>query len=199
MSQLTKAELRRLMLRRRARLPKALRHEFSRRISAYVLAHPWICAAEAIHLYCSFGSEVETEELRQRLLASGKRVAVPLLMPGESELRHVWVRPGMHFRPNQRGIPEPVVEETACLTAEALGLQQWDVILVPVVAFDRWLYRLGYGGGYYDRFLRRVPARRLGLAFTCQEVEYLPHDAHDVPLDAVATEEGIREREPTLS
>lgn len=197
MSQLTKAEVRRLMLRRRARLPKALRHELSRRICRQVLAHRWLHAAEAVHLYCSFGSEVETEELRGYLLTCGKRVAVPILVPGETELRHVWLQPGVRFRLNRRGIPEPVTEPTAWLTAEALGLRQHDLILVPVLAFDRQLYRLGYGGGYYDRFLGRVPARRLGLAFSFQAVETLPHDAHDVPLDAVVTEEGVLERGDT--
>lgn len=144
-----------------------------------------------MHLYCSFGSEVETHKLCWELLKRGKRVAIPLVSPGELELRHVWLRPGMVFHRNRWGIPEPVVTPAECLTTEALGLQEYDLVLVPLVAYDRDFYRLGYGGGYYDRFLRHVRARRVGLAFSVQAVEQLPREPHDIPLDAVATEEGI--------
>jgi 5-formyltetrahydrofolate cyclo-ligase len=67
-----------------------------------------------------------------------------------------------------------------------------DMILVPLLAFDRGGNRLGYGAGYYDRTLRELPdARRIGCAFACQEMDAVPVEAHDARLHAVATELGV--------
>lgn len=188
---LSKEAIRQLALHRRAALTEAQRQELSRRIHVHILSHPWIQAAAIVHTYCSFGSEVETHELCRALLERGKRVAVPVVPPGATELLHVWLRPGMRFRSNRWGIPEPEVPPQEWLPTEALELRASDVVLVPLVAYDRQLYRLGYGRGFYDRFLRQVPARRVGLAFSVQAVEELPHEPHDVPLHAVITEEGV--------
>ncbi|GBD06685.1 5-formyltetrahydrofolate cyclo-ligase [bacterium HR21] len=189
MSLQRKAELRRIALERRAALPEARRRDFSARICRYVLAHPWIQQAQKVHTYCSFGTEVETHTLCQWLLQLGKRVAVPVVVG--TELRHAWISAQTRFRSNRWGIPEPEVSPEELLPAEALGLGAHDVVLVPVVAYDRWLHRLGYGRGYYDRFLSLVAARRIGLAFSVQAFDMLPHGAHDLTLDALITEEGI--------
>jgi 5-formyltetrahydrofolate cyclo-ligase len=67
-----------------------------------------------------------------------------------------------------------------------------DVVLVPLLAFDRRGNRLGYGAGYYDVTLRNLPhARRIGCAFACQQMDAVPVEAHDAPLHAVATELGV--------
>ncbi|MCS7176043.1 MAG: 5-formyltetrahydrofolate cyclo-ligase [Candidatus Kapabacteria bacterium] len=190
MSTPSKAELRRQALQRRAALPKELRQRFSEQICSLVLAHPWVREATIVHSYCSFGTEVDTHTLCQRLLSLGKRVAVPIVVEGQPELLHAWLRLPLCLRYNRWGIPEPDVPPTEWVTAEALGLSPADVAIVPVVAYDRQLYRLGYGQGYYDRFLRHVQARRIGLAFSVQAVESIPHAPHDVRLDAVITESG---------
>jgi 5-formyltetrahydrofolate cyclo-ligase len=191
MTSLDKAELRRQALHRRAALPESLRKRFSELICRSVLSHPWVQAANTVHCYCSFGTEVETHRLCHQLLQQGKRVAVPLVVEGEPELRHTWLRPALPFRLNRWGIPEPDVPPTEWLTAEELGLQPTDAVIVPVVAYDRQLYRLGYGRGYYDRFLHRVPAHRIGLAFSVQEFEELPHEPHDIRLELIVTEKGF--------
>jgi 5-formyltetrahydrofolate cyclo-ligase len=66
-----------------------------------------------------------------------------------------------------------------------------DLVLVPGVAFDRSRHRLGYGKGYYDAFLRGVPAVKVGVAFARQIVPSIPAEAHDVQMDIVVTEEGV--------
>ncbi len=69
-----------------------------------------------------------------------------------------------------------------------------DVLLVPLLAFDNDGYRLGYGGGYYDRTLSALPrARAIGIAYAGQRVDILPRDAHDCRLDAILTENGLTE------
>ena len=86
------------------------------------------------------------------------------------------------------GIPAP--QDSALLTAAELGLAASDAILVPVAAFDSARNRLGYGKGYYDRFMSKTAAMHLGLAFVCQEVGAIPTEPHDVRLDAIITETG---------
>ena len=70
--------------------------------------------------------------------------------------------------------------------------EEIEAVLVPAVAFDGRGYRIGYGGGYYDRFLPEVPqAARIGAAFSCQVVAEIPADSHDVPADRIVTEREI--------
>jgi 5-formyltetrahydrofolate cyclo-ligase len=66
------------------------------------------------------------------------------------------------------------------------------MLLVPLLAFDAQGNRLGYGGGYYDRTLAALSVPAIGIAYAGQEVASLPHDAHDIALDAILTEQGIR-------
>ncbi len=75
---------------------------------------------------------------------------------------------------------------------QPLPAQQFDLIIVPVLGFDKECYRLGLGGGFYDRFLARQPrALKVGLAYQSGFIPSLPREAHDVPLDKIVTETGI--------
>jgi 5-formyltetrahydrofolate cyclo-ligase len=66
------------------------------------------------------------------------------------------------------------------------------LVVVPLIAFDSRGFRLGYGAGYYDRFLSRHPdMKKIGVAFACQEVETVPADENDVPMDIIVTENGV--------
>ncbi|MCI1711110.1 MAG: 5-formyltetrahydrofolate cyclo-ligase [Chiayiivirga sp.] len=117
---------------------------------------------------------------------------LPCLTP-ESTLRFAPWLPGETLQTNRYGIPEPVLATPAQFAPEAI-----DVVLVPLLAFDRRGARLGSGGGYYDRsfaFLREQsrPARPLlvGVGYAFQQVGSLPVEPWDVALDYVATEEGM--------
>jgi len=92
-----------------------------------------------------------------------------------------------HVQVASYGIREPMGE------ARQVEPDSIELVLVPGLAFDREFYRLGYGGGYYDRFLPRLrpSALMIGAAFSFQVVESLPHDAHDTRLDALLTEQGL--------
>jgi len=90
----------------------------------------------------------------------------------------------MHANAQAFNIPEPLATAPKVVPA---------IVLVPLLAFDATGHRLGYGGGYYDRTLRGLPAARaIGVAYAGQEVPLLPHMEHDHPLDAVITENGLR-------
>ena len=179
-----KALLRREMRARSHALPDGQRAAADAAIRAAVLASDPYRAAESVFAYLGVGWEIETLPLLRRILADGKRLALPLCVsPHEMEPRLVsdlgCLVPGAY------GIPEPPAEAPR-LSADAIGLT-----LVPCVAADRRGYRLGQGGGYYDAFLRRCR----GTAFLlCREAALLPAiplEPHDVPLSFLVTENGL--------
>jgi 5-formyltetrahydrofolate cyclo-ligase len=139
-------------------------------------------------VYVSFLSEVETYSLLRMLLAEGKHVCVPCvdrssLVMSASRLTSI----EHDLAPGCFGIPEPAA---GCL--RPVESRTIDVVIVPGAAFAVDGFRLGYGGGYYDRFLKNCPAVTIGLAFDMQVVDRVPHDAQrDVPLDYIVTEKRL--------
>jgi 5-formyltetrahydrofolate cyclo-ligase len=141
--------------------------------------------ATALHCYLAMRSEVETRPLLAAALAEGKAVATPLV-DAQGRLRHSWLE-SLHpeaFTHDALGIAQP-------LQLRHAQPGDWQLTLVPLLAFDRAGYRLGYGKGYYDRLLTETSGLAVGLAFACQEVSAVPREAHDRPLDLVVTEAGI--------
>ena len=133
---------------------------------------------ESYFIYLSFGTEAGTEGLVRALLKRGKTVCVPRIEDGE-------MRAVPYQEPFERGnfgILQPKGgEDTPCAVA-----------LAPLLAFDREGFRLGYGGGYYDRWFASHPdVLRVGLAYSGQEVQFLPREETDEKLHAVVTEQGI--------
>ncbi len=147
----------------------------------------WPAPGAVVSGYWPFRSEIDPRPLMARLAAAGARIALPVTPPKGSDAPlhfRLWdavdeLRPG-HF---------PVHEPpTHAKTVEP------DLVLVPLLAFDRRGHRLGYGAGHYDRTLARLralkPVTALGLAFAAQEVDELPAGPHDQRLDGVVTERG---------
>mgnify|MGYP003590435843 FL=1 len=95
--------------------------------------------------------------------------------------------PNQDLIPGYKGIPEP---DPQLAHARSLPANSLEVVIIPGAVFDRRGYRLGYGGGYYDRFLalEAPQALRIGLAFDLQLVEHLPNEIHDIPMDILVTE-----------
>jgi 5-formyltetrahydrofolate cyclo-ligase len=145
--------------------------------------------AGTIMSYVSFGSEVATPPLITAALAAGKRVAVPFCV---REGRRLIASEVLAFpddlQPGTLGILEPRPESLRPLAPELI-----DLVIVPGVAFDRAGNRLGYGAGYYDRFLATLKpgAVTAGLAFAKQIVASVYPEAHDRPVDMVITETEI--------
>ncbi len=176
-------------LRRRIRdlrdaLPASERATRSRTIADRVLGLPELAGARTVMAFASFGSEVDTGPILEGLAARGVRLALPRIRDGE--IVPVAFRPGERLEPAALGVPEPA--EGGPLPEEAI-----DVVITPGVAFDRRGYRVGYGGGFYDRFLRRVRPEvpRVGIAFGLQVVEAVPHGERDERVDLVVTEDGV--------
>lgn len=133
----------------------------------------------------AMGAEADPAVLVDVLVRDGFRTCLPVVQPiGNPLVFRAW-QPGEPLMARTWGIMEP---------AESAPLIEPDVLLVPLLAFDRAGARLGYGGGYYDRTLARLRARKtviaIGLAFAAQELPGVPSDNHDQRLDWVLTESG---------
>lgn len=142
-------------------------------------------AGNAVFVYCyvSFGGEVDT----RRLLSSLWKRQIPVAVPRVEgrELHFYWIHQMEDLRPGFHEIPEPV---PGCKEAKEPSA----MVLVPGTAFTEAGGRLGYGGGFYDRFFLREPEhRRIGLAYEFQMKKELPLEAHDMRMDAVATDQRI--------
>jgi 5-formyltetrahydrofolate cyclo-ligase len=142
--------------------------------------------------YWAIGGELPLHFAVTRARARGQHFYLPIVSKGSS-LRFAPLLPNADIQPNRYGIPEP-----AHTDADLLAPMQLDLVLMPLVAFDRRGHRLGTGGGYYDRsfaFLREAPrpARPLlvGIGYSFQEVVELPIQHWDVRLDFVATEKEL--------
>lgn len=181
--------LRRRILAERDRISPPALKEWSLAITARVLDLPVLASAPVVFVYMHFRSEVRTDALIRDLLDRGRTVCVPLTLPGQSRLLAVRISdPDHEVAPGYCGIPEPLPH---LLESAAISPRDINVVIVPGSVFDPGGGRLGYGGGYYDRFLAlEAPAAvRLALAFGLQLVDKVPAEPHDQFMDWVVTEE----------
>ena len=128
-------------------------------------------------VYHAVSSEADTLEIIKRLLASDKRVLLPRIQNGE-----MISVPYSEERELVFGIPQPKSGKDCAA----------EIIITPLLAFDKDGFRLGYGGGYYDRYFASHEGFRVGLAYEGQALNALPRDQFDIPLNAVITEAGVR-------
>ena len=140
--------------------------------------------AKRVFIYVSMGREPDTRGLLQAALTQGKTLAVPLtLADGIMEARVI--RSLSDLKPGRMGILEPSD------AAPVLPPDEIDLIVVPCIAADRQGYRLGYGGGYYDRYLANTHCTKACLCRERLLQEALPYDAYDIPMTMVVTESKI--------
>jgi len=142
--------------------------------------------ARHIALFLSVDGEINTRPLIAKLWQQKKQIYLPVLHPfAVGHLLFLRYTPETVLTPNKLRIPEPPLDIRSLIT-----LDQLDVMMVPLVAFDSSGQRLGMGGGFYDRTLQNWRQHRflpVGVAHDCQQVEQLPTAEWDVPLPAVLT------------
>ncbi len=180
-----KRQLRTEIKRRRAALSPEERKILSLAICRKLLESELFRGARTIFFFASFGTEVETFPALGEALLRGRRVALPRTLLGERRLVFHQVFTLGELVPGPYGILEPPRKNPVIPPEEA------DLILVPGLAFDRQGYRLGYGGGFYDRFLAGLSAPRVALAFSFQILPEIPHEPHDLRVDLIFTEEDL--------
>jgi len=148
-------------------------------------------------IYVDFRSEVQTHFLITELLRQGKQVAVPVTQVDEKRLLPVLIHDiKKDLTPGYCSIPEPRIE---IRKNQIIAGCEIETIILPGSVFDEQGGRLGYGGGYYDRFMAyEAPlAIRIGLAFELQVINKLTLQAHDELLDLIVTEQRVIQRKPT--
>lgn len=184
-----KSSLRSNYLSARRTVPARVRFESDSSIESALMAFPLFSDASLVLTYVSCGAEVGTRSLIERLLASGRRVGVPRVDLESRSMTFHEIFSLDDLSPRTKGILEP--DEDAPLLLEPAQLVG-SVCLVPGLVFDGAGHRVGYGGGYYDRFLAFYPGDKIGLARTTMlSSNPLPTDGHDVPVDFIVTESGV--------
>ncbi|MCB2184267.1 MAG: 5-formyltetrahydrofolate cyclo-ligase [Desulfobulbaceae bacterium] len=181
--------LRTLKLKERDGIDPALRREKSVLICEKLLKIEDVARARTVMIYVDFRSEVETRPLFDVFYKRKIQVVVPLTVTKPPKLIPYSIRnPEKELHPGYCGIPEPDVT-----LAEAVDPAQINVVLVPGSVFDPQGGRLGYGGGYYDRFLsmKAPQALRVGLAYEAQVVDTVPVMEHDERMHYLITEKRL--------
>lgn len=188
----TKISIRNQILSLRNALPINECEEKSNIIMQNVLSLLSVQKAEYVLCYASYKSEVQTDILIKELLKEGKKVYLPRVCGEKMDFYRI--RSLIDLTEGYKGIPEP---EAAC--TERFTRTMWEkdkarvVMLLPGVAFSESGARIGYGKGYYDRYLSHIPCmERISLCYELQMVEAIPADTYDIPMTIIVTEEKIR-------
>ena len=149
----------------------------SKRLGEKFFASPLYQAAKTIYGYLPYNQEVRTVPMLERALQDGKRVAVPKVYG--DEMKFIYLEDLSAVAEGYAGIPEPVADEPVAEDQSAL-------VLMPGLAFDPEGHRIGYGGGFYDKFLAAEPNHpTLALCYEFQMLPKLETEAFDMPVDCV--------------
>ena len=170
----------------RSKVSVSYRSTSSNQICTRIRALEQYRRAKSIALYFAVNNEIDLSALWSSAPMQGKFCYFPALNK-DLTLSFLPATPATPFKKNQYGIPEPDVS-----IDEAMPVEELDLIIMPLVAFDMRCTRLGMGAGYYDRTLENKQHRNLfGVAFQFQQVDFIEPQPWDIPLDAVITQKAI--------
>lgn len=149
----------------------------SHRLEELFLSHPVYKAAKTVYGYLPYNQEVRTIAMLEQALRDGKRVALPKVIG--DEMMFIYMEDLSKIEKGYCGIPEPVADSPKADDPTAL-------VLMPGLAFDAQGHRIGYGGGFYDKFLAREPEHpTLALCYDFQMLDHLDVEEFDIPVDYV--------------
>lgn len=180
-----KAALRREAHAARAALASEDRAEAAKAVAGHFFEAVAYGPDDVIAGYWRIRDELDCQPILVRLMDSGQKVVLPVVQGDEQPLdMRIWEADTPLY---EAGFGTLAPSDLAPRAVP-------DLVLMPLLGFDSEGTRLGYGGGYYDRTLSALPKRPLliGLAFAAQELPHIPREPHDIPLDMVVTENGMR-------
>jgi len=183
--QRAKSELRDAAHQKRAALSPSFRTEAALAAAETFVAAVPIKSGQVVSLYWAIRDELSTEPLLIQLMDEGHQVCLPVVLGSEQPLEFRLWEQGQPLAPSGFGTLAPQVGAPVVVP---------DVMVLPMLGFDAQGNRLGYGAGYYDRTIANIdkPLTLVGYAFGVQEVDVMPAEPHDKPLDMVVSETGVR-------
>lgn len=150
-----------------------------------LLAHPFLQKERVIASYMGFKGEIDTKHINDYLIKHQHIVSLPLIHPQKKGLMDFYkVNDIKNLVPNRYGILEPIAK-----AANLIPINLFELVIVPLVAFDKNGNRLGMGGGYYDRLLKKLSFNciTIGLAYDFQQIDKIEYEPWDMPLDEIIT------------
>ena len=177
---MSKTELRKLIKQRSEAFDADAKTKADQIILGYLMK--LIKDTKSVGIYLSLKEEVDTFALLKRLLALKIKVSSGVCTK-PNILNFVIIEDLAQLKKGMLNIYEPV--------GEVIAKNMIDVMIVPMVAYDKNRHRLGHGKGYYDRYLADYQGLKIGLAYKYQEVENIPWEKHDIKMDIIINEEGI--------
>ena len=175
-----KSELRKQVLHEMKAISQEQKQFIDQALTEQLLQHPFYQEAKVIATYLSFPHEFQTQELIEQALKDGKKVLIPKTYP-KGRMDFVVYNPQQLVK-TSFGLLEPQGD------LEVVDASQIDLIHVPGLAFTTEGYRIGYGGGYYDRYLKHFSGHTLSTVYPCQIRDFIPED-HDIPVQEVLVDE----------
>ncbi len=179
-----KKDMRNKMIEIRKKIEMPVKKQKDEKIAQSFTEFLKIKNIKSIILYASFGSEVDTWKIFKYCQENSIKTAFPKVNKEKGSLEFYWVRSIEQLSTGFRSILEPYNCEKALI-------HDIEAIAVPGVAFDKDCYRIGYGGGFYDRVLTDERPLSIGLAYEEQIVERIPREAQDKKVDLIITDERI--------
>ena len=175
-----KSELRKQVLQEMKAIPRQQKQAIDQTLTERLLQHPFYQEAKIIATYLSFSHEFQTQELIEQALKDGKKVLIPKTYP-KGRMDFV-VYDSQQLVKTSFGLLEPQGD------LEVVDASQIDLIHVPGLVFTTKGYRIGYGGGYYDRYLKHITGHTLSTIYPCQIQDFSPEN-HDIPVQEVLIDE----------
>jgi len=173
---------------RRSELSIEAKHLADEAIKSNVVRLRQYAKCHTVLIYVSISGEIDTEGIIRRCLADGKRVAVPRCVTGTREMVFHYITDLGQLSPGAFGVPEPSEDMPRVDPREGEGM----LMLLPALTADHFGYRLGYGKGYYDRYMSKFSGCSAVLCYDDDVVRRLTHGKYDVPSQVLVTDKYIR-------
>ena len=184
-----KTEIREYYLQKRCNLDNEVRATNNEKICKNMTASATFRYADVLLMYYPKPDEIDIRPIAEAAWAAGKKVAFPRCNPADHPMVFHFVNSFDELEPGSYNIMEPPVDSPAFDVAEA---ETGNVAcVVPAVVFDKKGYRIGYGGGYYDKYLKDKTCIKIGLCYDFQIIDSIIPNIHDIPVDIIISEKRI--------
>ena len=166
------------------------KREFDNKICNRIMSLVSYRFADVILLYAPVNSEIDILPIAGAALATGKKLAFPRCIPGTSEMEFHYISSLDELTPGTLNIPEPDVSAPVFKASDITDKNKC-LCIIPALAFDKRGYRIGYGKGYYDRYLSHFECIRAGVIYNELFTEHLPNGRFDLKVDFIVSERGV--------